>query len=122
MLSEASIEGKADRRKFVRCREEFAQRRSHGAELQYVFRTSPPYEPSALSPMQDALARRMQGFWGRLAAGTLGEEEWPPCTTPAAACDAVMVFDTPETSIVTARCISPDVQNTTMSPPANTSP
>jgi carboxylesterase type B len=74
----------------------------HASELQYIFRTPVPYEPSTLNPEQDLLAQRMQRLWGRFAQrGTLEEEEWPACTAGRAACDRVAIFDTPRAAVGT---------------------
>lgn len=76
----------------------------HASDLQYVFRTKVPYEPSTLSPTQDALARQMQRLWGELATrGRLDPHEWPPCTPGTHPCDRVMIFDTPNATLQSER-------------------
>ena len=76
----------------------------HASDLQYVFRTKVPYEPSTLNPTQDALARQMQRLWGELATrGRLDPHEWPPCTPGTHPCDRVMIFDTPNATLQSER-------------------
>lgn len=73
----------------------------HASELQYLFRSTPPYEPSHLSPAQDALAKHMQALWGSFASGSLDDSAWPACKADGAhgACDRVLLLDTPSATL-----------------------
>ena len=52
----------------------------HASELEYIFRSGVPYQPSKLTPQQDALGAQMQRMWGEFAAGSLTDTTWPACT------------------------------------------
>ena len=71
----------------------------HASELPYVFREKVPYSQWPLTTAQMALARRMGRLWGDFASGTLDAAEWPACSAGRAACDHVLLLDTPQVTV-----------------------